>query len=106
MRCSLSVAMLIVFVAVTGAEEPWRSLPLIENGKVSAEWQQAGWGKMVEEGEAIRTEPSEKGLGLAVYTKEKLGNCQIRIVYRPRNQRCNAGVHIRMDDGILKWVGR
>ncbi|MBW8885784.1 MAG: DUF1080 domain-containing protein, partial [Planctomycetia bacterium] len=42
----------------------------------------------------------------AVYTKEKFGNCQIRIVYRPQTARSNAGVHIRMDDGILNWIGK
>jgi len=84
----------------------WRSLPLIESGQVAPDWQHAGWGKMVVEGGAIRTEPDEKGLGLLVYTKEKFGNCQIRIVYRPKDARANAGVHIRMDDGILKWVGK
>src|SRR5689334_12530002 len=93
-------------LAIQAADEPWRKLPLVEDGKVAAAWQQAGWGKMVVEGDAIRTEPSDKGLGLAVYTQEKFGNCQIRVVYRPKNERCNAGVHIRMDDGILKWVGR
>jgi hypothetical protein len=96
----------LVTAALHAADDAWRALTLIQDGKVAAEWQQAGWGKMVVEGDAIRTEPSEKGLGLAVYTKEKLGNCQIRVVYRPKNERCNAGVHIRMDDGILKWVGR
>jgi hypothetical protein len=88
------------------AEGTWRSLLLIENGKVAPDWQQAGWGKFVIEGETIRTEPDEKGLGLLVYTKERLGNCQIRIVYRPKDARSNSGVHIRMDDGILKWIGR
>src|SRR5262245_548175 len=97
---------LLAAASVTAADQPWRSLPLIENGKVAAEWQHAGWGKMVVEGDAIRTEPSEKGLGLLVYAKEKFGNCQIRIVYRPQTARSNAGVHIRMDDGILKWLGR
>src|SRR5438094_6225417 len=96
----------LVTASVAAADAPWRSLPLIQDGKVAAAWQQAGWGKMVVEGDAIRTEPSEKGLGLLVYTKEMLGNCQIRIVYRPQNERCNAGVHVRMDDGIIKWVGR
>jgi hypothetical protein len=96
----------LVTIPVAAADAPWRNLPLIENGKVAADWQQAGWGKMVVEDDAIRTEPDERGLGLLVYTKEKLGNCQIRIVYRPQNLRSNAGVHIRMDDGILKWVGR
>jgi hypothetical protein len=84
----------------------WRELPLIKGGSVAPEWQHAGWGKMVVEGDAIRTEPEEKGLGLLVYTKEKFGDCQIRIVYRPQNARDNAGVHIRMDDGILKWIGK
>jgi 3-keto-disaccharide hydrolase len=92
------------FVATTSAD--WRSLPLIQDGHVAPEWKHAGWGAMVVEGDAIRTEPSEKGLGLLVYAKEKLGDCQIRIVYRPQDARDNAGVHIRMDDGILKWVGK
>jgi hypothetical protein len=43
---------------------------------------------------------------LLVYTKEKFGDCQIRIVYRPDDERDNSGVHIRMDDGILAWTGR
>jgi len=96
---------LVLFSAPATAAE-WRSLPLIQNGQVAPDWQQAGWGKFVVAGDAIRTEPSEKGLGLLVYTKEKLGDCRIRIVYRPQDARDNAGVHIRMDDGILKWLGK
>src|SRR5262245_17223739 len=84
----------------------WRPLPLIKDGQVAPEWQHVGWGQMVVEGDTIRTEPSEKGLGVFVYTKERLGDCQIRIVYRPQDARDNAGVHIRMDDGVLKWVGK
>jgi hypothetical protein len=84
----------------------WRPLPLIENGQVAPDWKHVGWGRMVVEGDAIRTEPDERGLGVLVYTKEKLGNCEIRIVYRPQDARDNAGVHIRMDDGILNWVGK
>jgi hypothetical protein len=88
------------------ADQPWRSIPLIQDGNVAPDWQQAGWGKFVVEGDVIRTEPDERGLGVLVYTKERLGNCQIRIVYRPQTLRSNAGVHIRMDDGILKWIGK
>jgi hypothetical protein len=84
----------------------WRELALIKDGKVAPDWQHAGWGQMVVEGDAIRTDPSQRGLGLLVYTKEKFGNCQIRIVYRPQDARDNAGVHIRMDDGILNWLGK
>jgi hypothetical protein len=100
----------ITLIAITSASvtwaADWRELPLIRNGQVAPEWQHAGWGKMVVEGNTIRTEPDEKGLGLLVYTKEKFGDCQIRIVYRPQDNRDNAGVHIRMDDGMLKWVGK
>jgi Domain of Unknown Function (DUF1080) len=100
------VTLLCLFAVSSATAADWRSLPLIKDGQVAPEWKHAGWGKMVVEGDAIRTEPSEKGLGLLVYTKEKLGNCQIRIVYRPQHPRSNAGVHIRMDDGILNWVGK
>lgn len=100
-----------IIVLILGAVQAshaadWRTLPLVKDGKVAPEWQQAGWGQMVVEGDGIKTDPSEKGLGLLVYTKEKFGNCQIKIVYRPQDNRDNAGVHIRMDDGILKWVGK
>ena len=85
-RLSHAFACLALIVSLAAFAADWRSLPLIENGKVAPEWQQAGWGKMVVEGDAIRTEPSEKGLGVLVYTKEKFGNCQIRIVYRPQGR--------------------
>ena len=104
----LASAFLVVVFGLSTAlvAADWRQLHLIKDGKVAPEWQQAGWGQMVVEGDAIKTDPSEKGLGLLVYTKEKFGNCQIKIVYRPQDNRDNAGVHIRMDDGILKWVGK
>jgi len=105
-------AIFLVTVCLIGGAVPstdaaeWRSLPLIENGRVAPEWQQVGWGQFVIEGDAIRTEPSEKGLGVLVYTKQPLGDCQVRIIYRPKDARSNSGVHIRMDEGILKWIGR
>jgi hypothetical protein len=95
-----------LLVCATSLAADWRSLPLIQDGKLASDWQVAGWGSMEVHGDAIRTVPSEKGLGVLVYTKEKLGDCQIRIVYRPADARDNAGVHIRMDDGILNWVGK
>lgn len=102
-----SFALLLVTITSTLAPAAdWRTLPLVKDGKVAPEWQHAGWGQMVVEGDTIKTDPSEKGLGLLVYTKEKFGDCQIRIVYRPEDNRDNAGVHIRLDDGILKWVGK
>jgi hypothetical protein len=93
-------------LAVPLSAADWRDLPLIQDGKVAPEWQHAGWGQMVVEDGAVRTDPSQRGLGVLVYTKEKFGNCQLRIVYRPQDARDNAGVHIRIDDGILKWLGK
>jgi hypothetical protein len=90
----------------SSAEEPWRPLPLIENGKVAADWKHVGFGKLVVDGDAVRTECDERGLGLAVWTKEKLGDCQIRIVFRTQDERSNAGVIVRLDEGVLDWVGK
>ena len=36
------------------------------------------------------------GLGLLYWTKEKFGNCQLRVVYRMQKQNSNAGVFIRI----------
>jgi len=98
--CGLSL------ISAASADEPWRALPLIENGKVAADWKHVGFGKLVVDGDAVRTECDERGLGLAVWTKEKLGNCQIRVVFRTKDERSNAGVIVRLDDGVLDWVGK
>jgi hypothetical protein len=88
------------------ADEGWRPLPLIENGQVATAWKHVGFGKLAVDGDAVRTECDERGLGLAVWTKEKLGNCQIRVVFRTKNARSNAGVIVRLDDGVLDWIGK
>src|SRR5947208_2983575 len=103
----ISSAMLVVTASwALAADNNWRAIPLSENGKVASAWQQIGHGKFVVEEDTIRTEPSEKGLGVLVYTKEKLGNCELRVVYRLKTPRSNSGVHIRMDDGVLNWIGK
>ena len=83
----------------------WRSLPLIADGKIAPAWAQVGWGGFVVDGEGIRTECDERGMGLLFYKPEKLGNCRIRIVYRCETPKSNAGVFIRMDDGIVSKIG-
>lgn len=87
------------------AEQPaggWKTLPLITDGKVDPSWKQIGWGGFVVDGDALRTECVEQGMGLLLYTKEKFGDCQIRVLFRPKNARSNAGVFVRIDDGILE----
>jgi hypothetical protein len=88
--------------ATAGAQErSWRSLPLIASGKVHPSWTHVGYGGFAVEGDSLRTECDEKGMGLLVYKPERFGNCQIRVVYRSKDARSNAGVYVRIDEGIL-----
>ncbi len=86
------------------AEPEWRALPLITDGKVNADWVHVGWGGFVVDDGALRTDCAPKGLGLLVYKKEKIGNCQVRVVYRSKEPKSNSGVYIRVADGILDQV--
>jgi hypothetical protein len=82
----------------------WRSLPLIKDSQVNPDWVHLGWGGFVVDGEALRTECDEKGMGLLLYQPEQFGNCQIRIVYKTKDPKSNAGVFVRIDPGILAKV--
>jgi hypothetical protein len=89
------------FAFVHAAESNWKPLPLIKGDRVDPAWTQVGFGKFVVDGDAIKTDPAPEGLGLLVYKKEKLGNCQIRVVYKTKEARSNSGVYVRINDGIL-----
>jgi hypothetical protein len=90
--------------AETKSDSGWRPLPLITDGKVDPAWVHVGYGGMVLDNGALRTECDPKGLGLLVYKKERLGNCQVRVVFKPKDERANAGVYVRIADGILDQV--
>src|SRR5262249_30094137 len=77
-------------------------LPLVKEGKVDPAWVQVGYGGFTVEDAALRTEGSEKGLGLLLYSKEKLGDCQVLGVFRSRDAKSNSGGFVGIDDGILK----
>ena len=97
-------AMWLLMVASSNTpqtEKLWRTLPLITNGKVDTSWAQIGYGHMAIDDNSLRTEHDAKGMGLFLYTKERFGNCQIRVVYRSKDSKANAGVFIRIDEGIL-----
>src|SRR5215207_1358103 len=79
----------------------WQTLPLVKNGKVHPSWVQIGFGGFVVEGDTLRTDPAAEGIGLLAYTKEKFGNCQLRVVFKPKEARSNSGFYVRIDDGIL-----
>lgn len=92
--------------AETQVQLDWRPLPLITDGRIAEGWVHVGWGGFVVEGDALRTEPDPKGLGLLVYEKERLGNCQIRVVFKSKDAKSNSGVFVRIADGILGQVSR
>ena len=110
--CFVATAAVAGTIAVLNAAEPkkpeaeWRTIPLITDGKVDPNWAHTGWGGFVVDDGALRTECDAKGLGLLVYKKEKLGNCQIRVVYKSKDAKSNAGVYVRIADGILDTIGK
>jgi len=87
------------------ASEPaWRPVPLITNGKVDPNWVHVGYGGFSVDDGALRTDSDPRGLGLLVYKKERLGNCQIRVVFKTKDRKANSGVYVRIADGILDQV--
>ncbi len=68
----------------------WRQL---FNGTSLAGWKHVGKGSMSVEKGLIR---GHGGMGLLYWTKEKFGNCTIRVVYRMEKENSNSGVYIRI----------
>src|ERR1044071_9651502 len=94
-----------VVARLEAAEAQWRSLPLISGGKVDPNWVHTGYGGFSVDDGTLRTDCDPRCLGLLVYKKERLGNCQIRVVFRAKEAKSNSGVYIRIADGILVQVG-
>jgi hypothetical protein len=97
-----TLVVLCMQVSFANAEPPWRSLPLIAEGKVNAAWKQIGGGQFVVDQGTLRGESDETGMGMLLYSKEAFGNCRIRVVFRGKDMTSNAGVFIRIDEGVLK----
>lgn len=77
----------------------WRQL---FNGKNLTGWKHVGKGSMSVENGLIR---GHGGLGLLYWTKEKFGNCTIRVVYRMQKENSNAGVFIRIPiEPFEEWM--
>jgi Domain of Unknown Function (DUF1080) len=73
-----------------GSSPSWRTL---FDGKTLNGWEHIGPGKMVLEDGMIRT---EGGMGLLWYTKEKFGDCVIRVVYKTSSRHSNSGIFVRI----------
>jgi hypothetical protein len=63
------------------------------NGKDLTGWKHVGPGGMTVEEGLIKT---HGGMGLLYWTGQKFSNCQIRVVFRMKDENDNAGVFIRI----------
>ena len=75
-----------------GAKDGWR--PLFDGKRLDG-WEHVGPGRFVVEDGMLRT---EGGMGLLWYSREKLGDCTLRVVYKTATPRSNSGVYIRIAD--------
>lgn len=85
--------------------KPWRTLPLITDGRIDGAWAQVGWGGFVVDGGALRSEPDERGMGLLLYKAVRFGDCQLRVIYRCEKPKSNSGIYVRLDDGVVGKIG-
>jgi len=101
MRTSFLAWLLVVVLVPTTAVLAQSELPSsgswrpLFDGKSLDGWEHIGPGKMVLENGLLRT---EGGMGLLWYTKEKFGECVIRVVYKSESRRANSGVFVRIAD--------
>lgn len=86
--CSLCVLCGVLMGSAESQE--WK--PLF-NGKDLTGWKHVGPGEMTVENGLIQT---HGGMGLLYWTGQKFGNCQIRVVFRMRDENDNSGVFIRI----------
>lgn len=63
------------------------------NGKDLADWKHVGKGTYILEDSMLH---GKGGMGLLYYTKEKFGNCTIKVVYKMQKENSNSGVFIRI----------
>jgi len=98
----LTFAVTSIRTSVVHSEPPWRSLPLVQEGKVDAAWKQIGGGRFVADDGTLRPESDETGMGMLLYSREAFGDCRIRVVFRGKDVHSNAGVFIRIADSVIK----
>ncbi|QOY90511.1 3-keto-disaccharide hydrolase [Paludibaculum fermentans] len=73
------------------------------NGKDLTGWKMTGPGQFVIEDGLMKT---EGGMGLLYFTKEKFGNCVVRVVFKTVGDHANSGVIIRLPEAPPDpWYG-
>src|SRR3954453_3763476 len=82
----------LTFILSTAAWAQSDGKPLFD-GKSLDGWEHVGPGRFVVEDGQLRT---EGGMGLLYYSREKLGDCTIKVVYKLGTPRSNSGLYIRI----------
>lgn len=91
----MSGLMLAAFLITAAAAPQGGDVRQLFNGKDLDGWEHVGKGRVYVEDGLMKT---EGGMGLLWYTKERFGNCTIRIVYRTTTLDDNSGVFIRIPE--------
>ncbi len=93
-RRGMNVAAILTLAFALGspcfARSPADGKPLFD-GKSLDGWEHVGPGRFVVEDGQLRT---EGGMGLLYYSREKLGDCTIKVVYKLGTPRSNSGLYI------------
>lgn len=89
-RYLLAFVILLVCLPVHAQSDEWKQL---FDGKDLTGWKHVGPGYMTVEDGLIHT---HGGMGLLYWTGGKLGDCEIRVVYKMRDHNDNSGVFIRI----------
>jgi len=89
---ALPAVLILAALCAQASDTGWKQL---WNHKDFTEWEHVGPGKFVIENGLLK---SEGGMGLLWYTPEKLGNCEIRVVYKTTKKSDNSGVFIRIPE--------
>jgi hypothetical protein len=94
---SLAIPLLLALAApAPAADDPTdKDWKVLFDGTSLDGWEHVGPGEFVLEDGVLRT---EGGMGLLWYTKEKFGNCVIRVEYRTESKDSNSGVFIRFPE--------
>ncbi len=90
MKNILFACILLVSIHVQVSAQKWTQL---FNGKDLSGWKHVGGGRRFVENGLLA---SEGGMGLLYWTGGKLGNCQIKVVYKMQNFNSNSGVFIKV----------
>ncbi len=91
---SISTAAGIWLLNVAEGDESPLWTPLFD-GKTLDGWEHIGPGGFTVKDGVLQT---EGGMGLLWFTKQKFGNCQLKVVYKTEAKESNSGVFVRIAD--------